>query len=31
MKGIKNDLIVRLHEGVKNVLETLTIKMPLKP
>lgn len=31
MKGIKNDLIVRLHEEVKNVLETLTIKMPLKP
>lgn len=31
MKGIKNDLIVRLHEEVKNVLETLTIKMSLKP
>lgn len=31
MKGIKNDLIVRLHDEVKNVLETLTIKMPLKP
>lgn len=31
MKGIKDDLIVRLHDEVKNVLETLTIKMPLKP
>ena len=31
MKEIKLDLIVRLHERVKNVLETLTIKTPPKP